>query len=415
MLHVADYTELAAIAQTLRDADALTPAQHKVLGAWRAAHAEEMARLERIERYPEEAAAFIEAWRTPPHSPPDDPDATDDPADPLHRTWRDDAMASLAKVRSMLAPESDDAPHLSALPGLAAALHRAAAALDDALRTQACRSLDWLDREVERSARDADTIPFDTPRYRELIEWAESLGAMDELPQETRNRIAAIQDAHDACLRRRAAIETLPGRAAALLAARGDNAHWRDDGAALIEAGRNMLTDAGDRPHLDAMPGMRNRIARALAPLAQALQAASKSASADGAYLLPCRDLVLAGDRIRCTVHGRSSYGLSTGGQRWRIEGEVQPFTSRLAVSVRITACPHERGPSPGSVVRLPMNELLEFDCMRMPSADEEVRDRLAAEVRRDIAEAEARVERQARERDRRRGRDHGEDVDWSL
>ena len=410
MLHVADYAELAAIGEALRDADALTPAQHEVLGAWRAAHAEETARLERIERYPEEAAALIEAWRTLHH--PDDPDATDDPADPLHRTWRDDAMASLAKVQVMLAPESDDAPHLSALPGLAAALHRAAATLDNALRTQACRGLDWLDREVERGARDADTIPFHAPRYGELIEWAESLGTMDGLPQETRNRIAAIQDVHDTCLRRRAAIETLPGRAAALLAARGDNAHWRDDGAALVEAGRNMLIDADDRPHLDTMPGMRNRIARALAPLITELQAESASVLTDGPYILPCPDRVLAGDHIRCTVHGRSAYGFSTGGERWRIEGEVLDVRTNFLASVRITACPDDRRLRPGSVVRIPIDELVERDCARMLRDDEEARARLEADTRRDIAEAEARVERQARERDRRRGR--GTDIDWS-
>ena len=48
---------------------------------------------------------------------------------------------------------------------------------------------------------------------------------------------------------------------------------------------------------------------------------------------------------------------------------------------------------------------------------DEDERARLEADLRRDIAEAEERVERQLRERDRRwrRERDHGKDVDWTL
>ena len=405
MLHAPDAAELAALAETLRNAGALTPAQHAVLGEWRTAHEEETARLARIERYPEEAAALIEAWRTLHH--PEDPDATDDPADPLHRKWRNEAVASLAKVRSMLAPGSDDAPHLSALPDRAAALHRAAETLEDTLRTQACRSLDWLAREVERGARDADTIAFYAPRYRELIEWAESLRAMDGLPEATRHRLATLNNDHDACLRRRAEMEALPGRASALLAARDEHGHWHDDGAALIEAGRNMLAGADDRPHLDAMPGARNRIARALAPLVTALQAESTTALADGPYILPCPDRVLPGDRIRCTVHGRSGYGFSTGGEKWRIEGEVLAVRGFL-VSVCITACPDDRGLRPGAVARIPIAELVELHCARMLRDDEEERARLEADIRRDLAEAEARVERQRLERDR------GEDIDWT-
>ena len=115
-----------------------------------------------------------------------------------------------------------------------------------------------------------------------------------------------------------------------------------------------MLADApGDRPHLDTMPGVRNRIAQAFAPLVRALRAELKLASADSDYIVPCRERVLPGDRIRCTVHGRAGYGFSTGDEKVRIEGEVQDVRGHFLVSVRITACPHDRGPSPGSVVRI--------------------------------------------------------------
>ena len=223
----------------------------------------------------------------------------------------------------------------------------------------------------------------------------------------TRNRLAALRNDHDACLRRLAEIETFPDGAATLLAARDDNEPWHDDGAALIEAGRDMLADeSADRVPLDAMPGARNRIARALAPLVTALQAESTTASADGAYFLPCPDRVLPGDRIRCTVRGRSAYRFSTGGEEWLIEGEVLEVRGYL-VSVRITACPDDRRPRPGSVERIPMSELVEFDCSRMLSDDEDERARLAADVRHDIAKRKALAARQSHEL----GEDH--DLRW--
>ena len=164
---------------------------------------------------------------------------------------------------------------------------------------------------LEESALEAIGEALTSPPVVEpevFDEWADSLGTMDGLPEATRSRIAALNNTHDACLRRRAEIEALPDRAAVLLAARDDNEHWHDDGAALIEAGRAMLAGAADRPHLDAMPGARNRIARALSPLVTALQAESTAALADGAYLLPCPDRVLPGDRKRGCGHTRKSH-----------------------------------------------------------------------------------------------------------
>ena len=402
MVYLSRYDRFTTVGEALIDSGELTPAQHGVVGEWHAAHEQAMARRAEVEHYPGEAAALMEEWHALDH--PENPDRTHDPADPLHRKWRNDATASRTNARAMLAPGSVHAPHLSAAPERAAALRQAAAALDDALRADACRGFDWLADEVERSAEAAGTIAFYAPRYRELAAQAQRLTAMDGLPAATRRRLADWRTDHDACLRRRAEIQALPARAEATLAARGADAHWRRDATGLIESGRILLTDLpDDRPHLDAMAGMRNRIAEALAPLAQALAAESKSASTAGACLLPCRDRVLPGDRIRCTVHGRSGYGFSTDGEHWRIEGEVRDVTGHFLVSVRITACSHDRGPSPGATVRLPMSELLEFDCMRMLSGDEEARARIAEDVRRDIAEREEAVARQRLER----GEDH--------
>ena len=418
MVYGRRYDEVTRLGGALMDCDELTPTQHTVLGQWRAAHEQAMARRAEIERYPDEAAVLIDAGRYLDES--EDPDATHDPADPMdptHRKWRNDVTESRTNARAMLAPGSIYAPHLSALPDLGAALRRAAADLDDALRTQACRGLAWLVNEVGRSAEAAGTIAFYAPRYDELAAWAESLGDTDGLPGATRRLLAEWRTDHDACLGRRAEIEAFPDRAAALLAARDGHGPWRRDATTLIEAGRDMLADApGDRPHLDAMPGVRNRIAEALSPLVRALRAELKLASADSDYIVPCRDRVLPGDRIRCTVHGRSGYGFSTDGEKRLIEGEVRHVGNHYWASVRITACPHDRGPSPGSEVFLPMNELLEFDCARMLRDDEDARARLEADVRREIARLDESVARQLLERDRRHGRDidRGEDYDRS-
>ena len=254
---------------------------------------------------------------------------------------------------------------------------------------------DWT--AVRTRAETAGDIAYFTDGYTDVMARAAALSAIEELPADMRR---------------------FPDRAAALLAARDGHGQWRRDAIKLIEAGRVMLADAfGDRPHLDAMPGARNRIARALSPLVRTLQGESKSASDDGAYILPCRDRVLPGDRIRCTVHARSGYGFSTDGEKLLIEGEVQDVRSHFLVSVRITACPGDGGPSPESAVLLPMRELLEFGCVRMLSENEETRARLEADVRREIAESEKSVARQLLERDRRRARaiDRGEDHDLHM
>ena len=98
------------------------------------------------------------------------------------------------------------------------------------------------------------------------------------------------------------------------------------------------------------------------------------------------------------------------------LSGAVERSANHYWASVRITACPHDRGPSPGSEVFLPMNELLEFDCARMLRDDEDARARLEADVRREIARLDESVARQLLERDRRHGRDidRGEDYDRS-
>jgi len=70
------------------------------------------------------------------------------------------------------------------------------------------------------------------------------------------------------------------------------------------------------RPHLDAMPGARNRIARALRSVHRALQPGRAQALADADCILPCRERVVEGDCIRWKMHPRASL-------RWRIDGDT--------------------------------------------------------------------------------------------
>ena len=159
------------------------------------------------------------------------------------------------------------------------------------------------------------------------------------------------------------------------------------------------------------MPGARNRIARALVPVHRALQSGRAPASADAGFILPCRDRVVTGDRIRWTMlHGESL--------RWRIEGDmprldgivvevgpVMPMDGEVA-KLRVEARSGERGPAPGEMVWMHMDDLRQHDCVRAVWADEDERARIEARDRSEAAE---------RERIRDRHMDRGEDLGRTL
>ena len=177
-----------------------------------------------------------------------------------------------------------------------------------------------------------------------------------------------------------------------------------------------MLAGApADRPHLDAMPGARNRIAEPLRALHGALAAERVLDSADGAFIVPCRERVLSGDRIRCTVSGSAARGFLGLRENLRIEGEVERVLplSDEETAVRITACSDERGPKVGSDAWFPMRALLEYGCARMLREDEEERARDEERARRKAMERERVLAEPSL--DRHRAIDRGEDYDLSM
>ena len=411
-LHTPGYAALAALGERLRRAGTLDPEHRRVLDAWHTRHEAEIARGERRMRYPDEAGTLTALWRRDGASA----------AEPWQRWWRDEATALLAEGRAMLEPGSAHAAELDAAPEQAAALRDAVESVAGAVRDQARGAFERLAREVEESAREAGTLAFDTPGYDALAEWARALEDLDQVPEPVRRRLAAWRKDHDACRRRREALERYAERVEALgTRPRPGDPEWRREALALVETGRDMLSDSPAwRAHLEAVPAARNPVAAALASVCGRLAREGVLDAAEAAHAVPCRARVLVGDRIAATVRGPWVTGAERGSKR-TIEGEVASVLPLGApgedlVLVRLTGASGGAAPAHGSGERsqwYPMRELLEHACRRAPWADETERARLAADEAREVARREAAAARertleQARQRRRARRRDRG-------
>ena len=194
---------------------------------------------------------------------------------------------------------------------------------------------------------------------------------------------------------------------------------WRHDALALADAGRAMLTaDPAWRPHLDAMAGPRNALPESVRTVHGLLELEGVLEPADARFIVPCRGRVLAGDRIRCQVHGPPRYGYESRGGKMTIEGEVKAVvpmgrSGDDLVDVQITACSGESGFEVGSGEWLTMRTLFGYGCARTVWEDEEERARLEEIDRREVAERERRLDA-ARSRGQRRQLGRGEDYDLS-
>ena len=264
-----------------------------------------------MERFPARVAARIEARNNLDLAR--DAEGGFDPGHPGYRAWRADAGDLLQWGRSMLAP------YLPAHPERRARVVREAAALEAALRADVHRTFRWLFREVGDRAERSGTIPFYTPRYEEIgsMVGAYRLAFPAGVSPKTKCLVDAWREHDEACRRCRAEIERLPEDARVLLAADRAGERWHSDAWALLDRGRVMLADTADyRPHLDAMPGARNRIARSLIAVHHALPTGRAPASPDADFILPCRDRVVVGDRIRWTMPPREYLP-------WDIEGDM--------------------------------------------------------------------------------------------
>ena len=297
----------------------------------------------------------------------------------------------------------------------------ATGALKRTLDDDAYLAFDWLSREVARAAEDAGTIPCYAPRYDELAAWAESLGHRDGLPEAIRGRVSQWRTEHDESVQQRAEIEAYPDRVELLRMTRdGTSEAWRREGFALARAGRAMLTgEPAWRPHLDAMPGARNELGESLRTVHGLLELSGVLEPADATFILPCHGRVLAGDRIRSTVHGPPRSGYESRGEKLTIEGEVTAVVAMGRsgddlVTVQITASSGEGGPRVGSSEWLPMRTLLEYRCARMVWEDEEERARLEEIDRRELAERERMLDAaRSRNRQRQFGRNEDRGISW--
>ena len=418
ILYISGYARVVALGEALSGAESLAETQREVVDEWRTRHEAEMALHERVERYPREVAALIEERGNLYH--PEDPDADGDPARPLHREWRSDCEALLAEGEAMFRQRRDFLRYIVATN---AGLKRhvgAARAVERELKDDACRAVDWLAREVDHAAAASGTIPYYAPRYAELAKWAESLASMDPLPEATRRRVSQWRTHRDECLRRRAEIEAFPDRVELLRMTRDGSRAWRREGFAVAKDGHAMLTEEPVyRPHLDAMPGARNELAESLRTVHGLLELSGVLETADATFIVSCRDRVLTGDRIRCTVHGPPRYGYESRGEKLTIEGEVKGVASpggpdHDLVLVQVTASSGESGPRVGSSEWMPMRTLFGYRCARMVWEDEEERARLEKIDRREIAEREHMLAAApSRDRQRQFGRGEDRDISW--
>ena len=403
-IDVEGYGEVAALGESLRDAPALPPAQRRTLDAWRAGHDEATEHRARMERYPHEAAALIEARHR--LTLAYDAGGGFDPAHPAYRTWRAEAEALARRGESMRAPQRP------AHPERRARVARAAAALDGALRSDDRRALGWLYRDVAARAESAGTLPFYTARHDELASLARGLAQAHTLAPETQRIVDAWRDHDETCRRRRAEIARFPEQARTLVARRTDAGGPPLDAELLRHEGDAMLTGLGEYgPHLDAMPGARNRIAAALVSVHRAIDAGPRPTASGEAYVLPCGERVVTGDRLRWTMPSDADI-------RWRIDEDERPRLDCVVVEVesaerayddlvelRVEARAGPRGPAPGDVTWVSITTLLGNDCRRAAWADEDER------ARRDARERRAAT--RERERLRQRRLDRGRD--WSC
>ena len=402
ILDVEGYEAVAALGESLVNAEALEPAPRRALAAWRREHDRATARHAHIERYPQEAAACIEARYT--LGLPDDAEGGLDSEHPGYRRWREQATGLLERGRALLETPRPEAPEHRA------EVERAAAALEDGLHGDDCRALVGRYRGLIARAESAGALAFHTPGYDALLARARELEAGPRpLPPATQAVVETLREHDETCRRRREEIAGFPEAVRACIAARTAAGHLPMDAEMLLHDGAAMLAHPREHgPHLDALPGSRGRIAAALGALHRALDGGPQHTAAADACVVPCQGRVVAGDRLRWTMPPGLDW-------RWPVEGEgvrlecvvvaVAPGerAHEAVAELRVEAREGPRGPGPGESVWVGTARLAGPRCLRAAWDDEDERARIEARTRR---EALAR----ARNLERRRGRDRGED-----
>ena len=408
-LEVDGYEEVDALGELLWREKSLSALDRLALTDWRERKLDELDLREDMEAFAQRAAACLDVRRA--LELLCDAEGDFDPAHNAYRGWRGDADDLMQDG------PPKPAPGLHANRDLAAEANRAAGRLESQLVEDDQCAFRWLHQHVKSRAEAAGTLAYDDPRSDELDRLAQRLLALPEgLPPDTHAMAEHWQGEIIAGFRLRESIQTFPERAASMLAAGGSATGARE----LLAEGRGMLFEPGGHvPHLDAVPGIRNRIAASLPALQGAAGTGSQVAPEGAEYAIPCRERVIEGDCIRWKAPDHAFLtGLDSGGttlldcvvEAVETDGEDPSLDrARLCIEARHGS----DGPAPGDEVRVLLPSLFVHGCARKPWQDEDLRARIELRESRDTAlRQELYHERElARQKERNQGRSMG----WSM
>ena len=367
------YEEVAALGEMLWPGKSLGARARGALSEWRERQIDEFDLRDDMEAFARRAAANLDVRRA--LDLPSDGEGDFDPSHDAYRRWRDDADD--LKRDGPPAPQ----PGRHASRELAEAVDRAASRLESQLVEDDLCAFRWLYRHVQARAETAGTLAYDDSRSDELDRLAQRLLDLpDGLPPETHGMVEHWRGEILAGFRVREGIENFPERVAALLAD-GEAATGARD---LLEEGRRMLCEPGEHvPHLDAVPGARSRIAAALSALHHAAGTATDAAPEGAKYAIPCRERVIAGDRILCKAHDRAFlFRLDSRGTSLvdcvveAVEADEEDPSLDTA-RLRIEAHRGSAGPERGDKVQVLLQTLFAHGCARAPWEDEDRRARM--------------------------------------
>ena len=181
-----------------------------------------------------------------------------------------------------------------------------------------------------------------------------------------------------------------------------------------------MLCEPGEHvPHLDAVPGARSRIAASLPALQRTAGTGTQFAPESAEYAIPCRERVIAGDRIRWKAPDRAFLtGLDSADTPVldcvveAVEADEED-PSLDPARLRIEARHGSDGPVPGDEVQVLLQSLFVHGCARKPWEDEDRRARIELQESREAALRQELY--QERELARRNERSQGRSMGWSM
>ena len=211
---------------------------------------------------------------------------------PEHGAWREEG-AALLEAATGLGADGEPARrvvarHLHAMPGARAGLESAVATLE---RTRLLDDAGRFERAwhgLRARAAENGVPELHVPGHRQVAALGERLEAAEGLDARVLRAVAEWREVHAAQTALAEAVRSLPGRVAAWRERRADlpqdehggldpehpkHRTWREEGATLEAAAGDMLCPEDvHAPYLDAVPGRREDIGRAVEEVGEALR-----------------------------------------------------------------------------------------------------------------------------------------------